>query len=316
MAVGVSTALTLTPFLATVARAYPPELVPDRGAYLGSTVGVREGETGQQPIRRVERAIGRTLAIDHRYYRWDQPLPTDYERATYRAGRLPFLNWKAMRSDGSVVPWRDIAGGIHDEWIAEQAARFKSFGAPMYLTFHHEPEDDEAFGTPSEFASAFRHVVRIFREHGVRNVAFVWTMMAWSFDPGSGRDPMSWYPGTDFVDFIGLDGYNWYPLREGSTWRSFHEIMSPAMASVKAVGKPVFVVEFGVMEDPNDPDRKADWFREVAKTVRDWPRIKGLIYYDVIKDGWPWNTDSSSRALRGYADMAHSRWLSTRPNVT
>lgn len=299
--------------LAETALAYPSVLEPKRGAYLGSFVGARPGETGNDPIRRVERTIGRRFAVDHRYYRWDQTLPTKSEEASFQAGRLSLVSWKAMRIDGGLVPWSEIANGSHDDWVVKQARRFRAFGSPIYLTFHHEPEDDEESGSASEFAAAFRHIVQVFREEHVRNVAFIWTMMSWTFDVRSGRDPNDWYPGDRFVDIIGSDGYNWFPLKSGAPWESFRKVFTPTMRFAKGRGKPVFVVEFGVMEDPGDPDRKADWYRRALATAKHWPRLKGLIYFDVVKDGYPWITDSSTKALDGYSAMADSRWLSVMP---
>jgi beta-mannanase len=218
-----------------------------------------------------------------------------------------------MRVDGSLVPWSEIADGSHDGWVVEQARRFKAFGAPMYLTFHHEPEDDEESGSASDFAAAFRRVVQVFRQERVRNVAFIWTMMSWTFDERSGRNPDDWYPGDRFVDIIGTDGYNWFPQKPGAPWESFRKVFLPTMGFAKERGKPVFVVEFGVMEDPGDPDRKADWYRRALVTAKRWPRLQGLIYFDVVKDGYPWITDSSTNALNGYSDMAASPWLSEMP---
>jgi hypothetical protein len=85
------------------------------------------------------------------------------------------------------------------------------------------------------------------------------------------------------------------------------------MPFARAHEKPVFVVEFGVMDDPDDPDRKADWFREVADLAHDWPNLKALIYFDKVKDGWPWNSDSSTESLAGYRDMAASRSVRAMP---
>ena len=98
----------------------------------------------------------------------------------------PFLNWKAQRTDGQAIAWRTIASGTQVAAIAARADAIAAFGEPVYLTFHHEPEDDLAtWGTPAEYAAAFRRVVEIFRARGVDNVAFVRTMMAWTFEPHS-----------------------------------------------------------------------------------------------------------------------------------
>jgi hypothetical protein len=43
--------------------------------------------------------------------------------------------------------------------------------------------------------------------------------------------------------------------------------------------------------------------------------LKALIYFDKIKDGWPWNSDSSTESLAGYRDMAASRSVRAMPQL-
>ena len=76
----------------------PAVLIPTSGAYFGSWVAPRGTEPRTQAIERVEGQIGRRFAIDHQYYRWDSVFPGPYETWTRSQGRIPFLNWKAMRS--------------------------------------------------------------------------------------------------------------------------------------------------------------------------------------------------------------------------
>ena len=166
-------------------------------------------------------------------------------------GTIPFLNWKAQRTNGAVVPWSTIASGAEDAAIAARADAVKAFGYPIYLTFHHEPEDDLAtWGTPAEFAAAFSHIVTVFRSRGVTNVAFVWTMMSWTFEPRSGRDPNPYYPGDAYVDLIGSDGYNWYPGKVGAPWESFQQIFQTTNDFALAHAKPWMVVETGMSGRP------------------------------------------------------------------
>ncbi len=120
----------------------PAVLIPASGAYFGSWVAPRYGEARTDAISRVEAQIGRRFAIDHQYYRWDSNFPGPYETWTASQGRIPLLNWKAMRSNGQPVAWASIASGAQDATIIARAQAIKAFGSPMYLTFHHEPEDD------------------------------------------------------------------------------------------------------------------------------------------------------------------------------
>jgi Glycosyl hydrolase family 26 len=231
-------ALLVVP-LAAPSSGYPVALIPSSGAYLGAYVGQRSEETKAEAIARVENQIGGKLAIDHEYYKWDSPIPTPQESWAVGQGMIPFLNWKAKRLNGVTVPWSTIASGAEDAAIAARADAIKAFGYPLYLTFHHEPEDDLAtWGTPADYAAAFRHVVDVFRGRGVTNVAFVWTMMNWTFDPRSGRDPNAYYPGDSYVDLIGVDGFNWYPGRAGAPWESFQQVFQTSNDFAVAHSEP------------------------------------------------------------------------------
>ena len=244
------------------------------------------------------------MAIDHQYYRWNSNIPTAHQSWDVSNGRIPFVNWNAAKTDGSVVRWSAIANGSQDAWIGTRADAFKAFGSPIYLTFHHEPEDDlSRFGTAADYASAFRHIVTVFRSRGVTNVAFVWTLMAWTFDTRSGKSPSSYYPGDSYVDFIGSDGYNWYPGRAGDSWASFQTIFLPTQTFALAHGRPWMAVEYGVQEDGATPGRKGQWFRDSIATIKSWPQLKAVIYYDE-KKAYPWQTDTSSSSISGYRALA------------
>jgi Glycosyl hydrolase family 26 len=293
--------------------AYPAALVPSSGAYLGAFIGPRGEESLQDAVHRMESAIGRKLAIDHQYHKWDSSFPTSQESWAVGRGMIPFLNWKAQRLNGETVPWSTIASGAEDAAITAQADAVKAFGSPIYLTFHHEPEDDLAtWGTPAEYAAAFRHVVTVFRSRDVTNVAFVWTMMSWTFDPRSGRDPDAYYPGHGYVDIIGVDGYNWYPGRDGATWESFQEIFQTSNDFAVTHAKPWMVVETGAQEDPDQPGRKGQWFRDIVATAKGWPLLKAVIYFDTIKE-YDWNSDSSASSLQGLVALAHHPYVSLTP---
>jgi hypothetical protein len=296
--------------VAPATAAEPPELIPDAGAYFGSWVAPRAGESRADAIERVERKTGRRFAIDHQYYRWDSRFPGTHEAWTVSQGRIPFLNWKAMRSDGGVITWRRIASGAEDAAIAARADAIAAFGEPVYLSFHHEPEDDLAtWGTPQDYAAAYRRVVDVFRDRGVDNVAFVWTMMAWTFDPRSNRSADAYYPGEGYVDLIGSDGYNFYPGKPGARWESFETVFGPTQGFAVRRATPWMAVEWGVQEDPATPGRKGRWLLDALATAKAWPELKGLIYFDEVKDGYPWITDSSSSSIAAYATIGQDPYL-------
>src|SRR5882672_3600517 len=184
----VAASIMVVQVLVSPSQAYPASLIPSQGVYLGSWVAPRGNESEREALRRVELQIGRNFDIYHTYTKWNMPIPTGASLWAAQNGRIPMINWRAQRTDGSIIPWSSIANGDQDAWIGQRADAFRNFGYPVYLAFHHEPEDDPgAFGTPADYAAAFRHVVDVFNNHGVTNVAFVWNLMSWTFAPGSGK---------------------------------------------------------------------------------------------------------------------------------
>ena len=300
--VGSLTAIAASP--ASAGR-YPKMLRPSHGAYFGTYVKPRGSESAEQAIKRVERKVGRRFRVDHRYYKWNSSFPNSYDRWTWNQHRIVFANWNAQKQNGTVTTWRSIASGRSDALIRTRARAIRAWGHPMYLTFHHEPENDGAYGNPSDYVAAFRHIVSIFRAQGVHNVAFVWTLMGSSFIEHTAA---RWYPGDRFVDFVASDSYNWYPGRPGVRWRSFKRGVGPTVAFGATHNRPVIIAEYGVQEDPRTPGRKGRWFRDALAALRGWPRVKAVMYFD-SPTIYPWITDSSRSSLRGYRTLARSAWM-------
>jgi len=289
----------------------PAVLFPSRGAYLGARVQPSAGESEEQAIAALEQRIGRPLAVERIYHRWWDAFPTAEDVASARSGRLLFVSWSAMTARGMVTPWGDIASGAYDRWIRARADAVRALGLPLYLCFHHEPEDNEAFGTPSAFVAAYRHVVDLFREEGASNVAFVWTMMSASFG-GDGAVAEAFYPGDSWVDAVGVDAYNWSPGRAGSRWRSFAEIVGPARRFALEHARPLVVPEFGAQEDPSAPGRKAAWLQAAGGTIHAWRDVKAVMYFDSSK-GYPWRLASSGASLRAFAALGRDPWFDALP---
>jgi hypothetical protein len=280
--------------------AKPP--VPSRGAYLGASASVLPGESRVGAIERTEWLLGRGLAIDHQFYKWDQPLVSSTQEADAAAGRFPFVSWKPQRSDGRVVTWGSVAAGAVDAEIRAQAAAAREFGHPMFATFHHEPTDQagHGWGTPAEFRAAFRHVVEVFRAEGAHNVAWVLVLTSWDYTQGRGE---AFYPGDDVVDWVAADPYNWHQ-RDGR-WTSLEEVARDFYEWGSATGKPLMLAEWGSTEDPARPARKAAWVDEALATLASWPNVKAAVYFNNLHGGYDWRVDTSPSALKAFRNLAH-----------
>lgn len=253
------------------------------------------------------------MAIERVYYFWNQVWPTADDAWTRDAGRIPYISWNATRTDGTSARWADIASGVYDTAIQARAADLIAFGGPVIFSFHHEPDGDDAAGTPADFVAAFRHVRSVFEDAGVTNVLYAWTMTAWSFRSAQAA---SYYPGDDAVDVIAADGYNWYTCPGVSgPWRSFTNIFAPFHTFGEQHGKPMIVAEWGGREDPAAPGRKATWIDESSTQLKEWPDVVGVIYYDADKGCARW-VDTSASSLASFTAMAADPYFNPPPSIS
>ena len=273
---------------------------PTAGALFGAFVqpGPTTGPDRRSAVTALEASIGRPLAMERVYYRWDEPWPTADDVWTRDAGRIPYISWNITGANGTSVRWADIAAGADDPILHARAADLIAFGSPVVFSFSHEPDKDGAVGTASEFIAAYRHVHDVFEADGVTNVTYAWTMTASSFQTGGA----AFYPGDDVVDVIAADGYNWYACPQGGSWRSFVQIFAPFYAFGQQHGKRMIVAEWGVREDPAAPGRKATWIDDASAQLQRWPGIVAVLYFDADR-GCPRWVESSASSLAAFRAM-------------
>ena len=190
-----------------------------------------------------------------------------------------------------------IASGADDSTIRKFATGVKDLHGPVLLRFGFEMDQRaHAFGTPSQFIAAWRHVYNVFQKVGATNVRFVWCPTAAAFVNGvAGK----WYPGDAYVDWIGVDGYNRYTTTH--EWKSFGALFGPFYTFGSSHSQPLVVAESGTTEDAGHPGRKGTWFLDAASWLKAHPRIKGWVYNSAIGTmGYDNRVETSSSSLSDY----------------
>jgi hypothetical protein len=273
----------------------------------------------QQAIGLPEQLVGRRFDLDREFYLWDASFPGEYDRWSASQGRTLVLSWSAKKLDGTPILWRTIAAGSLDAAVIIPKARaLKAFGKKVFLAFDHEPEARiKTNGTPTEFVAAWRHVVDVFRREGVTNVTWTWILEDISFWTGASS---KYFPGDTYIDWIGVDGYNWYDCRsrEIAPWRSWSAIFGSARAFGAAhPTKPIMVAEFGSVEDAVTPGRKGAWISDARQTLkrREWSQVQAVIYYNrdarMLDSGarCDWTITTSPSSEQAFATMAQDSYF-------
>ncbi len=306
-----SSAIAVAGLLAASALPMDPVLAAYRHRiHFGAGCEPQGSQDQRAAVLELERKIDRKLGIMRRYTFWECDIPDGTHRWAAADGRTPYISWHAYTRGGQTIPWRSIAQGDHDAYIRNKAHTIKAWGKHVYLSFHHEPENDPANGGPAEFRAASDRVHTLFRNVGADNVTWVVALMASTYGGGHGGAEV-WLP-RDF-HLVGVDGYNRYPCGDyGYPWRSFREIFDPARQWARRVNRGLFIGEYGCVEKDacggsGAGGAKAAWFQAAADTMASWGGVRGAVYSHTNGGSAhiPYWADTSASSLRAFRTMAH-----------
>lgn len=278
------------------------------------------------------------------YLQWKYPNERDpllrgSLEAIWSMGAVPCITWEPMHIEGGkevMIDFRNITNGGYDNYIQDIASTIRAFQQPVLMRFAHEMNlkryhwgtDEAAYGknSPAIYRNLFRYVVTVFRKENVTNVRWVFCPNAESI-PNQEMDPeitwndiASYYPGNEWVDVLGVDGYNWGTTQKveqngwQSSWRSFENIFRKPVQALRNLSaeKPLVLFETASAGSGGD---KGQWIREAFETAQLWG-IQGIIWFQVNKEiDWRLHVgiDPQEMALiRSIVSPAH-RWILTLP---
>ena len=264
-------------------------------------------EPSAQDIRHFKAAYGKQPYLIMVFIEWGAFVKPEVVRAVYGAGSALLVTWEPWYFAGK--RGIDVAGllaGKDDAYIRAFAARLKEIRAPVYVRFAHEMNGDwypwsSAKIGPETYVAMYRHVRDVCDAAGADNLIWVWAVN-WEDIPRTNAYMQS-YPGDDYVDHIGLDGYNWGTSQPWSRWMSFSELFASRYAEIAAAShKPIMISEFGSSSRGGD---KARWIADAMDTLRSLPRAEAFVLFAVDKEtdwGLPPGGEAARAFSRGLAD--------------
>ena len=169
-----------------------------------------------------------------------------------------------------------IAAGRYDGYLSAYAEAVRAYRHPVIVSFGHEMNGTwYSWGyrhtTPATFVAAWRHIVTLFRALGARNVTWLWTVnIVNNTQDGTIPSPAPWWPGSSYVNWVGIDGYYLEP-----NWQ-FAPLFGPTIANVRTLTQdPILIAETGVVPDAGQPAKIADVFAGVRLYG-----LLGFVYFD------------------------------------
>ena len=222
-------------------------------------------------------------------------------------GILPHIVWEPWRF-GKVSGFNldRILEGCFDREMVRFFTGAREFEQPFYLRWGHEmngnwyPWSGALNGNrPEKYVRAFRYVRELAEKNGALNPVWIWSPMNDTV-PADGPPVNEYYPGDDYADWIGIDGYNWGTGQPwDSSFRPFEELFTPIYDEMRDLypRKPLMLAEFGSSSAGGD---KSSWISRMFQTLEDrFARINAFIYFNINKET-DWSLYNSPEDMRSF----------------
>jgi Glycosyl hydrolase family 26 len=269
----------------------------------------------QSVIKRFASDAGRQPAIVSIYQQWwGQPsFPAAAARWLEDRGAVPLVVWEpwqpglkgTQKVDQPAYRLSVIARGGFDGYLRRYADQVRAYAGPLFLEPFHEmngnwyPWGGTVNGnTTGDYVLAWRHVHDVFQREGATNVTWTWTVNAGSVPNTTENLPDRYWPGAEYVDWVGLDAYNW-GTAPGTRWQTVAQTFAPGLAVLQGFGKPVILAETACTEPGGD---KAAWistlFASLTGAYRDV--VGAAVWFNEPIPGFDWRTSTSARAQAAF----------------
>jgi Glycosyl hydrolase family 26 len=250
------------------------KLPPKVSSYLGVfEPGV---PPGYQPIADFSATANREPNLVGYYSGWAEPFNSAFANLAHRHGAIPYI-----QIDPQFASVPRIASGTYDDYLRSYADSVRDYHHAVVIGFGHEMNGNwYSWGythvQPTTFVAAWRHIVMLFNREGAQNVTWLWTVN----QDRAGTGPVAqWWPGSNYVTWVGIDGYY---VRPSDT---FSSVFGRTIQQVRTfTQKPILLSETAVGPRAGQFVKIGDLFAGMRQY-----QTLGLVWFDKEQSGSLYN---------------------------
>jgi hypothetical protein len=198
--------------------------------------------------------------------------PTEAVNTINSVGKIPFIRMmpRSNFDEGGPDPiytMQKIINGDFDADIMQWAIDAKNTNIPLLVEFGTEVNgnwfpwngqyngadettgygDANLFDGPERFRDAYRRIIDICNANGANNITWFFHIDAYSEPNVSWNKIENYYPGDDYIDWLGISVYG--PQESDEDYQEFSEIMDDIYPSISNLSnKPIAILEFAITE--------------------------------------------------------------------
>ena len=248
----------------------------------------------------LERDMGREFDMIQWFTSFEDPFEAPPVDRILSQDKMPIITWQARKTTLD-----DVINGNVDDNLRAWAKGVRESDGEVYIRPFPEMNGDWVSwsGDAKKFIDAWRYMVDLFEAEGADNVRWVWCPNITDWPRTEENRFENFYPGSDYVDILALDGFNWGTVREWSVWRSFEDIFETPYERITSLGdQPLWLTEIASAEQGGD---KALWVKEMLGSSK-FPQVEGIVWFHQRKEA-DWRINSSNHSLNAFRE-----WFETQ----
>jgi hypothetical protein len=159
--------------------------------------------------------------------------------------------------------------------------------------------------TPQQYVKAWKRIRTIVRKTAGKRVKLLWTPYARGVPDSDTNGFAAYFPGTAYVDQIGLSAYN-FGQAQGLAWSDPAPLFEDAYQALTALapGKPFWIAETGSTETGGD---KAQWIKDLASLGSELPTLRGVVWFDVKEKTGDFRIRANRQTIAAFRSLLGGR---------
>ena len=252
-----------------------------------SYIGLYERNASHSGVAAFTSATGVQPDILMYYSSWREPFNTQFALTAAAHGATPLVQ---INPNGVTIA--AISAGKYDSYLSSYADEIRSYGHPVILSFGHEMNGywytwGYRHTSSGEFVAAWRHIVTLFRGLGATNVTWLWTVNIIATSGGI-RDPRPWWPGNQYVNWVGIDGYYY------NASLTFAPLFGPTIYTVRLLTRDPILIAETAAPAASQPAQIQDLFAGIRLYG-----LLGFVWFDAVdRQDWRLRSPAAIHALR------------------
>ncbi len=254
-------------------------------------------------MTKFETLVGKKPFYEMVFSHWgnDVSFPTGYNTRIRDQGRTMVLFWEAVDYNRDYFnqpeySYDAVLSGKLDAYFINFAKGAKDYQGEVIIIPYSEFNGNwfpwsVSLGTNgNKFVESYRYITKFFVD--VPNVKFAWVPNSNSVPDTPQNQFELFYPGSDVVDYVGVDGFNF----GGTQQQSFDQIFRSPLTRMQQYNKPTIIFSTASTEFIGKPD----WIKD-ALTVQlyKYPHVVGFLWFNENKER-DWRVNSSQASLDAF----------------